>query len=181
MTGLASASYAQQGSVLVFGTFSVNTEKDADDNKATSFSIFPGIGYQFTKNWTVGVTGGYARTKYDPVIGSDVKSNNYAIGVFGRYTCPISDIFSMYGQADVTYRGGESGAFEYTGFGASIIPAVAINFKNGCALNFGFGGIEFESQKLEGASESSTAFGISLGQQFNIGVSKNFGGTKTKK
>lgn len=175
MTGIALASQAQKGSVLVYGNLNIGTEKDASDNKYSSFSINPGVGYQFTNNWTAGITGGYGTTKYDPVIGNEQKTNQYAFGIFGRYTHSLGSIFSLYGQADVLYRGRENSAgTKYNGFGVAITPAVQLNVSNGFALNFGFGGINFNTEKMKGANDGSSSFGLNFGEQFNIGISKNF-------
>ncbi len=179
MTGFALASQAQKGSVLVYGNLAVGTEKDVDDNKMTSFSIFPGVGYQFDEHWTAGVTGGYGQSKFNPEVGADIKASQYAAGVFGRYTHPLGGIFSLYGQLDATYQGRKDAASnKYSGFNFSLTPAIALNVKNGFALNFGFGGIQFETEKLKDASNSSTFFSVNFGEQFNIGISKNFGGRK---
>lgn len=175
MTGIALASQAQKGSVLLQGDLNFNSSKAANDDKQTSFEINPTVGYQFTEHWTVGVTGGVGSTKYKPVVGSDSKSTNYAAGIFGRYTQPLGGIFSIYGQADVVMTGSENTAgVEFRGFGIGITPAVQLNVKNGFALNFGFGGIGFNSNKVKGANDSNTSFGLNFGEQFHFGISKNF-------
>jgi hypothetical protein len=59
------------------------------------------------------------------------------------------------------------------GFYAKLTPAVGVNIIDGFALNFGFGGIEFETMKVSGAASSNTSFDLTWGTQFNIGGSKN--------
>jgi hypothetical protein len=176
MAGFAFASQAQKGSVLLYGDLSFSSEKDEAENKYTNFNVFPGIGYQFSNNWTAGITGGYGQSKYEPVVGAESKSSEYAIGVFGRFTQPLSTIFNVYGQADILYTGREnSSSTKFNGFSVNVTPAIQINVRNGFALNLGFGGISFESEKEENASEGGNRFGFSFGDQFNIGISKNFG------
>jgi len=179
MTGIALASQAQKGSILLYGNVGVSSTKEADDDKTSSFNINPGVGYQFTDNWTAGVNLGYGQTKYNPSgIGATSTSKDYNAGVFARYTKPLGSIFSIFGQANVGYVGTDFDGGKSNGFGANVFPAVALNVHNGFALNFSFGGISYETTKVKGASESRNAFALNFGQQAHIGISKNFGGKK---
>ena len=179
MAGFALASHAQKGSILLYGNVGISSTKEADDDKTSSFNINPGVGYQFTDNWTAGVNLGYGQTKYNPSgIGATSTSKEYNAGVFARYTKPLGNIFSIFGQANVGYVGTDFDGGKSNGFGANVFPAVALNVHNGFALNFSFGGISYETTKVKGASESRNAFDLNFGQQAHIGVSKNFGGRK---
>lgn len=181
MTGFVLTSQAQKGSILVYGNVGFNSDKDAAENKESSFNINPGVGYQFTDNWTAGVNLGYSQTKNNPaVVGAPTYTwKGYNAGVFARYTKPLGSIFSIFGQGDVGYAGGEdfTGA-KSNGFGVNVFPAVALNVHNGFALNFSFGGISYASTKTKGASESRNEFHLNFGQQVLFGISKNFGGKK---
>jgi len=187
MSGLAISAHAQQGSTLVYGNIGFTTNKNGgaplsaapNSGGNGSFVFAPGIGYQFTNNWTLGVQGGYNYNDY-----SSYLLKSYSVGVFGRYTQPLSNIFSFYGQLNLSYIGDKQQApgisNKYSGFYAGVTPNIAINVKNGFALNFGFGGLEYSSLKLSGGSNTGSSLGFTFGQQVNVGVSKNFGGGHKK-
>ncbi len=179
MTTMTIASQAQTGSILVYGEAGISSSKDPSENKYTSWQVAPGIGYQFTKNWTAGVTGFYGKSKYNPVVGANSTESNYGAGLFARYTVPLNSTFSIFGQAEGLYTGGEdNGTDEYNGFVARVFPAVRVDIGRGVALNFDFGGIQYRSTKQDGADESNTNFDVTLGGQSNFGVSINIGGKK---
>lgn len=180
--GAAMAAQAQANSVLVFGDLGISTKKDAGDNKTFGFNIHPGVGYQFDDHWTLGVTGSFGteRTKAKGAKEWNF-TNTYTAGVFGRYTLPISKIFAFYSQAEALYVGRSDGntasgskSVNQNGFRATLVPAIAIMVHKGFALNFAFGGAEFETMKVSGVKGSSTNFGLTFGQQITIGISKNF-------
>lgn len=181
MTAFIFASQAQKGSILLYGNVGVSSTKEADEDKTSSFNINPGIGYQFTDNWTAGVNLGYGQTKYNPSgVGASSTSKEYNAGLFARYTKPLGGIFSIFGQGNVGYAGSEdfNGA-KSNGFGVDVFPAVALNVHNGFALNFSFGGISYVSTKTKGASESRNEFDLNFGQQAHFGISKTLVERKT--
>lgn len=178
--GAAVAANAQANSVLVFGDLGIHSTKDASDNKTRSFNINPGIGYQFNKNWTLGLAGGFNTARTRPVNAKEWSfSNTYRAGVFVRHTMPVSKIFALFTQLESGYQGrsiGNTGSNTTTnanGFYAKLTPAVGVNIIDGFALNFGFGGIEYNTLKFSGATKSNSSFDLTWGTQFNIGVSKN--------
>jgi hypothetical protein len=189
--GAVAAANAQAGSILVFGDAGISATKEAAEkpDKELKFNITPGVGYQFNKNWTVGIYGNYSSETVHPDGGKRSGDKAFGGGVFGRFTHNISPIFSLFGQARVGYVAGHSilleekvEASQFNGFEAGFFPAVGINVINGFALNFSFGGVDFRSTKLKDADYSTSSFGLTFGQQFHAGISKNFGcGHKAKK
>ncbi|WP_118972520.1 outer membrane beta-barrel protein [Taibaiella koreensis] len=179
--GAAMAANAQANSVLVFGDLGINTRKDAGDNKTLGLNIHPGVGYQFDDHWTLGVTGSFGTTRRKASGAKDWTYNNeYTAGVFGRYTQPLNKIFAFYAQAEALYLGNSDGstasgvkALHSNGFRATVTPAIAIMVHKGFALNFSFGGAEFETLKASGAKNAATGFNLTFGSQAHIGVSKN--------
>lgn len=177
----AVAANAQANSVLVYGDLGIHTKKDASDNKTFGFNINPGVGYQFNKNWTVGVAGGFATDRSKPDGATEwTFTNTYNAGAFLRHTMPVGRIFALYSQLEAGYMGetvgitgSGGGSAHANGFYAKLTPAIGVNIIDGFALNFGFGGIEFNTLKFSGASSSTTSFDLTWGTQFNIGVSKN--------
>ena len=188
--GAAATVHAQANSVLVYGQLGIHSNKDAGDNKNFRFNFNPGVGYQFNDNWTVGVTGSFGTARTKAKTAKDWTYNNdYSAGAFLRYTMPVGKIFAFYNQLEALYIGSSSGTTgtgvnppNTNGFRASLTPAVAIMVHNGFALNFGFGGIDFTTEKVSGAKGSDNSFNLTWGTQFNIGVSKNiFCGHKHRK
>ncbi len=188
--GAAASAIAQAGSVLVFGNFGIKTEKAANDDKSFNFNLNPGVGYQIDNHWTLGVEGriGTLRTKPD---NSNIWlfSDQYKAGAFVRFTQPLGrqNIFSFFTQAGVGYEGSASGTTASSNVSSTsngaygyVMPSLAINVYKGLALNFAIGGIDFGTQRAKGATTSYTSFGVTFGQQFNIGISKNFSCGKRK-
>ncbi|MBC7556023.1 MAG: outer membrane beta-barrel protein [Chryseobacterium sp.] len=191
---------AQKGSVLVQGDISYNTSKTTQNGNGLSsngkievFSFNPRIGYQFTDNLTAGVKLGVNTTnqtiKFNQSgnsINSESKSNGFQYGVFGRYTMPLSDLFSVYGDLDIYAANGKitSPSFannsvvynetKTNGFGVAFTPNLFINMKNSFGLNFNIGSLSYENSKVKGFDNNTNSFGFSFGQGVTFGISKNF-------
>lgn len=172
LAGTTFAAQAQKNTLLVYGTLGVQTTKTADDYKTNNFEINPGIGYQFTDHWTAGVN--LSAKSWKNGIPA-VKSNSFGAGPFVRYAHPLSDIFAVYGQFNANYLTSKWGDVKANGFQGEIFPAIGVNLKNGFALNFNFGRLGIITNKIKGASSSSTDFGITFGSGGGFGISKNFG------
>ncbi|WP_276132760.1 outer membrane beta-barrel protein [Polluticoccus soli] len=170
------AANAQKGSILVFGTASVenrNEELAGDETEFRSWHIQPGIGYQFHDNMTAGLEGGYSYSarerEFGPASALPLSllddQMEWNIGAFYRYTHYFNQTFSVWGQFGVGYLNGDitrdridtvgniarvaTTVNDYHGFRAYITPAFAINVHNGWALNFGFGGIEYRNVNFD--------------------------------
>ncbi|HKC37819.1 MAG TPA: outer membrane beta-barrel protein [Chitinophagaceae bacterium] len=178
VSGLTFASRAQKGSILAYGAMGIRTENQPNDDKTTVFSVYPGMGYQFSKDWTAGVSGGFGRQKFNPETGSENKSDTYKVGGFARYTYTFNPIFSLYGQGDIYYHGKKAQDVTSDGVGIALTPAIGINISNNFALNVSFGNISYESIKVKGADKGIRTFDADFGNEIRIGVSKNFGGKK---
>src|ERR1700760_3460307 len=96
LTGSVFSSQAQKGTVLVYGVGGIHREKESNDEKTTVFTINPGVGYQFTGNWTAGIAGSYGRQHFKPETGAENETNTYKLGGFARYTHTFNTIFSLY-------------------------------------------------------------------------------------
>jgi outer membrane protein with beta-barrel domain len=178
MAGLAFGANAQKGSVLVYGTVGFSTTKsEPSDTKSTNFSLMPGIGYQFSNNWTVGIAGGVRTSKTESITGES-KLNAFAAGPFVRYTKNLSNTFFFFSQLDAQYSSATNklssgGEVEYTGFDIGVTPAIGVKVYKGLALNFSFGSMGYATDKTKGTSNKSSGFNFTLGSQANIGVSVN--------
>lgn len=203
---------AQKNTFLVYGNAGVNWGKTdmgaaTGTNENTSWNITPGVGFQFNNHLTVGVQGGYMSDKSInnsiSLAPAGVKTTNvgreWQAGAFFRYTQPLTGIFNMWTQLDLSYISGKNTSDVvttsslgvataapqvsdmYNGFQAMITPAIGVNVHKGWALNFGIGGLGFRSVSFDKAPTTMNNFMVTFGQQFNVGVSRNIGchcGTK---
>jgi Outer membrane protein beta-barrel domain len=183
--GLITSANAQKGSVLLYGEADVSTSKTAANVKSSSVIFAPGIGYQFNDNWTLGVAFGIGSVKEEiaAATGYYDKTSVISVGPFLRYTKPLNNLFSAYGQLDLDYISTKRTPFggaetKEDGFQGTITPAIALNVKNGFGIYFNIGGISYQTTKVDGAAEEANQFDFTFGKTVGIGVSKNFGGRK---
>jgi hypothetical protein len=180
------AAKAQTGSVLVGGDVNFSSSKvQGSDFKNHSLSLNPYVGYQFNDNWTAGVIASLNSQKQEDGASKN-KQSSYGAGPFIRYTQPLSNLFSVYGQLEglfasyknkSTIGGVTNVTTQGTGIGVNLFPAVFLNLKNNFGLNFNIGGITYGVSNPKTGSNTNT-FNINFGQTASIGVSKNFGGKK---
>ena len=182
------AANAQTGSILVGGDVNYDNQKiKGTDLKQSEFTFNPFVGYQFTNNLTAGVTASVFADKNENGT-TDVKRSAFAVGPFLRYTQPLSNTFSVFGQLQAlagssktktTFGGTTVTTDKASLMTVQLFPAVFINLKNNFGLNFNIGGISYGSvdPKATGAATTNT-FNINFGKTLAIGVSKNFGGKK---
>ena len=188
---------AQKNTLLVGGNISYQTATNKSNGTTTSdgnaFEFNPTIGYQFSDNWTAGIRLGIGTNKiagYQTILGTvynmEDKTTTFTYGVFGRYTLPLSDIFSVYGDLDIFAGNGKkttssnvpgftTTTTETTAFGVQFTPNLFINFKNSFGLNFNIGGLGYTSEKTKGTDDKVNAFGFGFGKGVTVGISKNFG------
>jgi hypothetical protein len=162
---------AQKHTLLVYGNLDARGYKSSNAVKNNSFSLTPGIGYQWDDHWTGGINLAFNTSKMGSL---EEKSTAFGAGPFIRYAYPLSDIFAVYGQLNANYLSGKTAGLQSNGFETKLFPAIGINLKNGFALNFNFESLDFASNKFKG-SNSTTNYGISFGSGAGFGISKNFG------
>jgi hypothetical protein len=186
MAGIVASTNAQKGSILLYGNTSFGTQ---NNDGGTYFSLNPGVGYQFSNQWTAGVDLGMGTAKS--------ATPSYQAGAFLRYTQPINETFSIYEQLGIGYlHQGQAGGYKQAGYApygldmpfagsgsngmyaAVSLPTISINVKNGFAANLGFGSIGFASMKPD-AGSSVSKFSFNFGDAISVGISKNFGGVKS--
>ncbi len=182
--GLTQAANAQKGSILLYGNIDAGSNKDNNVSSTnSSFDFNPGVGYQFSNNWTAGLQLAIGSSKYDNGSGTVTKNSNFNVGPFLRYSKSLGDIFSVYGQLNVDYLSSKvqntvssiTTSVTTSGVMAGIVPAISVNVHKGLALNFNVGGLSYQTTKASSA-KSVDKFVFNFGQQVGIGISKNFGG-----
>lgn len=183
--GSIAAANAQAGSTLLYGNVGISNTSNADNSKAMSWNVSPGVGYQFDNHWTAGIYVDYRNVRTnDGTTGAKwMGTNNYELGLFARYTHNLNRIFSLYGQLNAGFTHGNETLDGSTvtntrsnGFAIGFTPVIAANIHNGLALNFGIGGIGYTTSTMEHSSNSTNTFNFTFGHMMNIGISKNFGG-----
>lgn len=202
---VATAQAQKAGSILIYGNAGYSAYKETDDdglpgtadvvNKNRMWNFSPGIGYQFNKNWTVGLNFGIGmntETVDNGIITTEDQTRELMVGPFVRMTMPINKTFFLFNQINVSYLNGKETSDDgvagtpdiestYNGFGANWFPAVGVNFTKCMALNFSFGGLGYTNRKwdMTGPQEiSQSAFRFTFGRQFNFGISANLGGKR---
>ncbi len=212
----------QMGNILLYGVGSYSnshgttSSKYATANTSTTdqprilnWEVSPGVGFNITDNLTLGIDFNYtgSKTTYDrkalsfsPYAEDQVKTFDYGVGPFVRYTQPLGEHFFVYGQAQAHYLrgrvttrtvtaqvGGNSFVRDdnYKGVDASFMPALGVMVTRSLGLSFGFGGVgyaytkyDYSTQGLPAGSESTAKnndFFVTFGNQFNVGVQKYFG------
>jgi len=187
------AANAQEKSILLYGnaTYSGdNIDYGSYKTTETHWGAMPGIGYQYDKNWTIGLQGSYmqGRTPNYTGFGGTVQtyiSNDWSVGPFLRYAYALSNIFTVYGQFNIGYAGGNYQMKDvpplatYSGFSASVAPYLGINVYKTLCLNFSVGGLGYMTQSWThgesyGRGGNPNMFSLTFGQQFSVGISKNF-------
>jgi hypothetical protein len=176
---LVSNAKAQKGSVLVVGNISYSSSVTESQNSYKKFVFNPKVGYQFSNSWTIGVESYVASAKFE-VDTNTSKLNEFSIGPFLRYTKPLNDLVSIYGDFGIGHREyktrntsiGGSGTARGNGFYTYINPAVSINVKKGLGLNFGLGGISYET--MDNDFGDGRYFNFDLGKTITVGILKNF-------
>lgn len=197
---------AQKGTILSYGTAGVSFDDVDNgavlgSDKHTNWNITPGIGYQISNHITLGVQGGYMSMMREtralngaatPVMAeTTLKDREWTAGAFFRYTQHLAGIFSMFTQIEGGYVSGKStsevitltnpasvakGSDTYSGFQASLTPAIAVMVHDGLALNFSMGGLAYRTVTYEIAPTVKSSFNFTMGRQINIGISRNIGG-----
>ena len=171
---------AQKGSILVYGNIGITSGTDDAKTKYSALQFNPGVGYQFDDMWTAGVTVRLNDSSITPDGGSKIKANSMGIGVFGRYSKPINNVFSFYAQLDVLSTSSKtdpsSDATSFSGMWIGVTPAISVHIPKWFEMNFSFGGLSYmtNKSKLSGANTASE-LNFNFGQTVNIGISKNFG------
>jgi hypothetical protein len=228
--GIAASSFAQgncAGGILLYGvgsysnmhgsdtrSFSNANAVSVDRPRQLNWEISPGIGYNVTSFLTVGVDFSYtgSKTTYDRLaapanfagVEDQVKTFDYAIGPFVRFTQPFGKRFFGFGQFEAHYLRGQmstrtvtptNNSFtrddKYKGVDVSYMPAVGVYVMHNMALTFGIGGISYAYQKYDYSTQLSgtpgsehTAkvnnFDVTFGRQFNVGIQTTLGCRKMR-
>lgn len=185
--GIAASATAQEKSIFVFGNIGgINAQSENSSGQKGVNNVFvatPGIGYQFSPNWIIGVEGlfDYSGSHTKPSAGNKRSTIGLGGGIFSRYTLPLTNIFYFYTQGDILYSSRK--AYDSSGsvvpnstserIELKVIPGIGLNIKHGFALNFGFGSIALHRASNPGGNKTY-GVGYNLTNAFSFGLTKNF-------
>jgi hypothetical protein len=182
---ICSFANAQKGSILVGGSIGYSSDKNEyqfGEDKTSTFSFSPKVGYQFNDNWTVG--GEFTVSSSNDDNGTrEVKDNGFKLGAFVRYAVPLSQTFSVYADMGAGFQNAKTKVYgpgnayaksKGDGMYVGVTPALFINMKKGFGLNFSIGGLGYETLSYDNNGPDNSKFYFNFGQTFNIGISKNF-------
>lgn len=117
--GNQAAAQIKKGEKMLGGNITVNNIKaeqfnmyGSGEQKGTSVSIIPQLGFGLNNNWIIGISAGYNYSKQRSSSGqanwSETRTNLVTGGVFARKSFPAGERFGFFGQADVTYSDGKN-------------------------------------------------------------------------
>ena len=170
------------GSWLLGGNVSFNSSKYSEppENKITTFTFAPNVGYFFIDHLAGGVRGAISTEKDKP---SNDKETVVLIGPFARYyflpTGNKTNIFLdgnvMFGSDKSTPGVGASTTQDMTEFGFMAGPAIFLS--DNVALELA---LAYNSLKLKDIPGHTSSFGVNLGFQIHLTPASNTK-TNTKK
>ncbi len=191
VAGLTMASQAQteQGKFIVGGQVGFHTDKIVDsDDKSTSFSINPTVGYFVSDNWAVGTAIGYNWSKVEDATGSFAvnKTNSFNLAPFVRNYIGEGQ-FKFFSQLSVPMQWGEA-SFEdatsntvedqkdkFASYGVELAPGVAFFPTSKIGIELKVRGLYYNHFDGKDSFDSSNEFGLdanslspTLGVQFHF-------------
>jgi len=196
IAGLTLAANAQefgfkQGDIILEGNIGFNSTNDKDvEEKESSFSFTPKVGYFVTDKIAVGVQLGFSSAKQEDYgTGSESidKANAFGVGVFGRYYfLELGKRFKTYAEAGLGYATSKS---ETEAGGTTVedpkVNTLGFNVGVGAnyfiterlSLNVGLTNlINFGTSKVDvDGAESVSNFGAQVGQVNNVFDMATFG------
>lgn len=184
-------SNAQKNSILLLGNVGGSTYSAEDTTstsaKGRSLAVSPALGYQLSDHWTLGILADVSirsdkrNSTTNPTYNSKTVNIKYGGGVFARHTLAITDLLFLATQADIIYSTGEdylNGKKDLSPnvkvLSARITPAIGLKIKNGYALNFGFGSINYNYTTNSTNASTNKGLSFSAGRSFSFALTKNF-------
>lgn len=168
MTSTVSLVQGQSNTLLMYGSLAIDSQNFGSAN-GNSYSIAPGVGYQWNNQWTAGLNLALSGSNYID------KASSVSVGPFIRYTQSLAGVFAIYAQLNTNYLSGKTTGVNFNGFQGTLFPAIGMNLKNSFALNFSFGSLSLTTQSYDGGGKAQTAFHVGFGSGASFGISKNFG------
>lgn len=179
---VVSANAQEPKSILLYGNVNFNSNRTAAETTNTDWNATPSVGYQFNRNWTVGLDLSWGQSATKNKAGIRTTDNMYGVGPFARYSHYIgrSETFFWFSQLDVLYMGGyrtsegNPATNKHSGMNVMLWPALGVNVGRAICLNFAVGGLSYKTDKFTDADNADNTFNFNFGKQMSFGISKNF-------
>ncbi len=165
-----------KGDYFISGSFGFNSSSTGD-NKSSSFTISPRVGYFVSENIAIGARVGYQTFSQEfGAIETDV--NTLTIGGFGRYYFTPTSKFSIFGELGVDYQSinSDNGTTDTTtnGFGLGVRPGISYFLSTDFALEMTWGVLSYATANPEeGESTDNFSIGLDL-DNINLGLVYKF-------
>ena len=182
--GSLSASFAQLDCAkscdnwLVYGNAGFdNASNNGGNNTQSVISFNPGIGYNLSNRFTVGLQGGYTGTflqNKGAKLTTNLSSEMNNVGLFFRHTCCAGKTFFFFSQINAGYATATNDSLVGTGFMINYTPSLGINVAHGFALTLNIGGISYSSLNYSNNLGVSNHINVNIGQSIQVGIQKSF-------
>lgn len=176
-----------QGDIMVEGSIRFSSSDDkATEIKTNKFNFTPQVGYFINENFAAGVYFDIYNEKVDRYAGTKdiVKSNNFNVGVFGRYYfLELGQRFKFYGQANLGFAHSKQTTelpnltTESKGSGINVGADLGVNYfiTPKIAINFAFADlIDYTTTKPKGG-KAQNDFNLNINNFNNFFDAATFG------
>jgi hypothetical protein len=174
---------AMLGGTIGFNSSTSDAGTNTPENKSTTITIVPELGFGIGSNWVLGFGAGLAHNKQKSEDGFFIveqSANVFTGSIFIRKAHHISERFGIFGQADAAYGGGKveqtNGTNklerDITSVGFSLKPGAYFRASRRFIIETSIGGIEYLETKIKrdgGTVESrNRSFDITLASSLNL-------------
>ena len=166
-----------QGDLFITGAVGFSSTS-MDEDKSSSFTIAPQVGYFLTENIAIGGKIGYTSMKAESGDVDTMDMSGFEVGAMGRYYFTPASQCSLFGQLAVDYSTMENKLADskVNTFGAGLGLGVNYFIASNWSIEAGIGLLGFESSKedVDGA-EAENTFGLGVEmRQITFGINYKF-------
>lgn len=173
---LAAAFVAVSASAQVYvgGNVGIASVDNGDDSE-TVYSLLPEVGYNFNKDWAVGVEFGWSKGNLhssENGLEVDGLTHTFEINPYVRYTFVHSKMVDVFCDGMIGYKHYNNAGDAYS---IGLKPGVALNLSNSVSLvaHVGFAG--YQTWNPKGDGDNSSKWGVDVdGNNITLGVNIKF-------
>ena len=167
------------GDIFISGSVGFNTTS-FDESKSTTFNIAPRVGFFVADNIAIGGRLGYTSTKSEVDDVETGDTNEFSVGVFGRYYFTPSSRFSTFGEAMIDYATSKNELVDdstVNSFGIAIAPGVSYFLSDSWAIEATWAALSFRNSKNADIddAEATSEFGLNANlESISLGLIYKF-------
>lgn len=157
--------------VYVGGSVGIASIDNGGDDDETVYSLLPEVGYNFNKDWAVGVEFGWSKGNLhsdESGLQEYGTQHTFEINPYVRYTFFHSKLVDVFCDGTIGYKHYQNTCDEYT---IGLKPGIALNLSNSVSLvaHAGFAG--YQTWNPKGDGENTSKLGIDVdGNNISLGV-----------